>query len=59
MKLEKSKERQGNFGRKRTEYVEVEGREKRTKREFWEEEQIAKKEREGLIKYKKWNIKMR
>ena len=32
MKLEKSKERQGNFGRKRTEYVEGEGREKRTKR---------------------------
>ena len=38
MKLERSKERQGNFGRKRTEYVEGEGREKRTKREFLEEE---------------------
>ena len=51
MKLENSWERQGNFGKKRTEYAEGEG--KRTKREIWEVEQIIRKERDGLIKDKK------
>ena len=57
MKLERSKERQGNFGRKRTEYVEGEGREKENEENFGR--RSRQKEREGLIKYKKWNIKMR